>query len=412
MHRAFMGWVGAVFSVDACVQRSDVLGPAPSQDSSAASAAPFVEQVSANEMHTCALTAGVIYCWGDDTLGQLGVGSVAERLTPTPIEQTGWQSVRTGLTHTCALSQRGEVYCWGDNARGQLGQGNIAPSVRPVPVVLGARAAAIASGFNHSCALLENAELWCWGDNNEGQLGRGDGNPGEQSRAADGLLPAPVTAPTVSGEGIGQWALVDAGEGHTCAVQVDDSLWCWGRNSQGQLGTPTDEGQHRSPVLVSTEHAWTQLDAALSYTCALDRDRSLWCWGHNQGTNSEAGNPFGAAIVDAYVPTRVGAGPWQEISTHGFHTCGLDAAAELWCWGRTSDGQIPAPDERVHDEPLQVAENVAQVSAGTFSTCFTTLDGTLQCAGQNDRWQLGAGGREEGMFLPVVLPPRSADAGP
>lgn len=408
----FMGCVGAMLSVAACVQRSDVLAPAPSQESSAASAAPFVDSVSANERHTCALAAGVIYCWGDDTMGQLGVGFVAERLTPTRIEQTGWQSVHTGVAHTCALSQRGEVYCWGDNSRGQLGQGDTAPSVLPMLVMLEARTTAIASGFSHTCALLENAALWCWGDNNEGQLGQGDQNPGEGSRAADGLLPALVPAPTVSGEGIGQWALVDAGEGHSCAVQVDNSLWCWGRNSQGHLGTPTEEGQHRSPILVTTEHAWTQLDAALTYTCALDSDRSLWCWGHNQGTNSKVGNPFGDAIVDAYVPTRVGAGPWERISTHGFHTCGLDATAELWCWGRTSDGQIPAPDEQVHVEPLLAADNVAQVSVGTFSTCFTTLDGALQCAGSNDRWQLGAGGREEGIFLPVTLPPRSADSGP
>jgi alpha-tubulin suppressor-like RCC1 family protein len=412
VRRVFIGWVGATLSVGACVERSDVLSRAPSEASFTAGAAPFVEAVSANEMHTCALSAGVIYCWGDDTLGQLGVGSVAERLTPTPIEQTGWQSVHTGETHTCALSLRGDVYCWGGNARGQLGQGNTEPLSLPIRVALGARATAISTGFSHTCALLENAELWCWGDNNEGQLGRGDGNPGEGSRAADGLLPERVPAPTVSGEGIGSWALVDAGEGHTCALQVDNSLWCWGRNSQGHLGTPTEQGQQRSPILVSTEHAWTQLDAAVAYTCALDGDRSLWCWGHNQGTNSNAGNPFGAAIVDAFVPTRVGAGPWQAMSTHGFHTCGLDAAAALWCWGRTSDGQIPSPDAEVHVEPLQVADNVAQVSVGMFHTCFTTLDGTLQCAGQNDRWQLGEGGREEGIFLPVTLSPRSADAGP
>jgi alpha-tubulin suppressor-like RCC1 family protein len=412
VHRAFMGWVGAVFSVGACVQHGDVLEPAPSMTSSAASAAPFTDMVSANQAHTCALTDGVIYCWGDNTYGELGVGSVAERLTPTPIERTGWQSVHTGLTHTCALTQEGDVYCWGDNTRGQLGQGNTEPSPLPVRVALAARASTIASGFNHTCALLENADLWCWGDNNEGELGRGDSNPGPDSRAADGLLPALVPAPTVSGQGIGQWALVDTGEGHTCAVQVDNSLWCWGRNSQGQVGTATEEGQQRSPVLVSTEHAWTQLDAGLTYTCALDGDGSLWCWGHNQGTNSKAGNPFGAALVDVYLPTRVGAGPWQDISTHSFHTCAIDGAAALWCWGRTSDGQIPAPDAQVHIEPLRVADNVAQVSAGMFSTCFMAFDGDVQCAGQNDRWQLGVGGREEAIFLPVTLPSRTGNSEP
>lgn len=412
--RAAIARVGAmVLSFGACVQRGDVLNAARSENQPEGSVASLVDEVSANLSHTCALSDGAIYCWGDDTSGQLGVGSGSERLMPTRLEPAGWRSVNTGESHTCALSQQGEVYCWGANARGQLGQGDTAASMFPVRVGLGARGAAIATGFNHTCALLENAELWCWGDNNEGQLGQGDRTPGgADSRAADGLLPARVPAPTVSGAGTGQWALVDTGEGHTCAVQSDASLWCWGRNSQGQVGASTEEGQQRSPILVSVGHAWKQLDVGLTYTCALDADGSLWCWGHNQGTNSGAGNPFGAGIVDAYVPTRVGSGPWQTISTHTFHTCAIDAAAELWCWGRASDGQIPPADAEVEPAPLDVAGNVARVSAGKFTTCFITFDGQLQCAGQNDHYQLGAGGREEGIFLPVALPRQTADAGP
>ncbi len=396
----------------ACVERSDVLIPGPITDAVAEPrAAPFVDQISANNGHTCARSGDVLYCWGDNALGQLGVGSVEDRLTPTRLEQVGWQSVQTGLTHTCALSQQGEVYCWGNNERGQLGQGDTTLSRLPVRVELDRGAVALSSGFNHTCALLENGELWCWGDNNEGQLGQSDRSPGPESRVADALFPVLIPAPALTAGSPGQWKVVDAGEGHTCALQVDESLWCWGRNSQGQVGTPTREGQQRSPVLVSSDQEWARVDAGLNYTCALDREGFSWCWGHNQGTNSGSGNPFGMEAVDVYVPTRVGTGPWVDISTHTFHTCGLDAAAELWCWGRTAEGQIPGPGQDVRVSPLRVASNVAIVSAGMFSTCFAALDGSLQCSGNNDRWQLGAAGREEGIFLPVTLPLPAGGAG-
>jgi alpha-tubulin suppressor-like RCC1 family protein len=415
-----------MLSVSACVERSEVLSPGESVAAQPPDGGtpPLVSQVSVSNEHTCALSGDVIYCWGDNTEGELGVGSMADRHTPTRLEQTGWKSVHTGMSHTCALSQQGQVHCWGGNERGQLGQGDTTLSRVPVQVELAAPATAISNGFYHTCALLDNGELWCWGDNSEGQLGQNDDPPAPESRAADALLPVLVPTPAVAAGGTGRWTVVNGGEGHTCALQADESLWCWGRNSRSQLGTPTKAEQERSPILVSTDHTWTRLDAGQNHTCALESDGSFWCWGHNGGSNSGSGDPFGNGgdntIMQA--PTRMGTGSWADISTHTFHTCGIDTAAGLWCWGRFKDGQLSTNDELVQLEagdpdlqispPLRAAGNVAQVSAGMFTTCFIALDGILYCAGKNDTLQLGEEGRQEWDFLPVSLRSGQDGAGP
>lgn len=411
MQRSSILCIVTQLAVGACVQKGDVLTPGDSLDAGSTLAwETAVAQVSANFEHSCALGDGEIHCWGDNEFGQLGLSVMGGRFLPTPLELVGSQSVETGERHSCALSDQGQVHCWGDGERGQLGQGTRTGSSLPVQVILDGRATAISSGFHHTCALLDDAELWCWGDNNEGQLGQGDEFRGDASRESDALLPVRVSHGASAGA-TGGWKFVDVGEGHTCGVQTDDSLWCWGRNSEGQLGAITDAEQHRAPLLITTGPRWSLVDVAQNYTCALDRDGALWCWGHNQGFRSGAGNPFGVEVIDLFEPTLVGDRPWVDFSTNMFHSCGLDASAELWCWGATDNGQLGRPGGDVQLVPERVAVGVARASTGQFSTCFVALDGSLHCAGKNDKGQLGVSiSAYETSFERVQLAPRRADA--
>ena len=299
------------------------------------------------------------------------------------------------------------VQCWGDNRRGQLGQGQRDASQQPVVVPLPAAATQLASGYKHSCALLENAELWCWGDGNEGQIGRGDLYSGADARDTDAITPELVALPITSEAGDAPWSFVDTGEGHTCALRADGSLWCWGRNSGRQLGQPSGEGQVRSPVRVGTDRDWLRVDAAQNYSCALKADRSLWCWGFNMGLMSMSGNPFGVDTRQLDIPTRIDEGPWAALSTNMFHSCALDDATQLWCWGRNHEGALgtenPEGTGLVQSRTL-VATGVAFVSTGTFTTCTIGLDGVARCAGKNDRGQLGSDDTGERFFADVSLP--------
>jgi alpha-tubulin suppressor-like RCC1 family protein len=187
-------------------------------------------------------------------------------------------------------------------------------------------------------SLLENAEIWCWGDNNEGQLGQADEFLGDSSRETDALSPVRVPNGASSDGGLRGWKFVDVGEGHSCGLQADDSLWCWGRNSEGQIGVRTDVAQHRLPILITPGPRWSLVDVAQNYTCALDGDRAVWCWGHNQGLRSETGNPFGFEAIDLLDPTRVGDGPWVDFSTN---------------WATTSEALAPKQRTALLEQALE-----------------------------------------------------------
>lgn len=128
--------------------------------------------------------------------------------------------VASGGAHTCAISA-GYVWCWGDNSRGQLGSrtpGDSSPF--PVPVDSITSATRLAAGANHTCALLADGTVWCWGAGNVGQLGNGS--------------PQDTWAPTQV-SGVSGATFLTAGRAHTCASAAG-GLSCWGSNGAGQLG--------------------------------------------------------------------------------------------------------------------------------------------------------------------------------
>jgi alpha-tubulin suppressor-like RCC1 family protein len=89
--------------------------------------------VEPGELHACATTATVTRCWGRNTLGQLGTGDLDQREAPAEVVDVQLESVTTGRTHSCGLTDDGSAYCWGGNAFGQVGIG-VATTREPAPV--------------------------------------------------------------------------------------------------------------------------------------------------------------------------------------------------------------------------------------------------------------------------------------
>jgi alpha-tubulin suppressor-like RCC1 family protein len=130
-----------------------------------------------------------------------------------------------GITHACAIDMGGVVYCWGATSDGQLGDpGNDGTSRQPV--TLASLATDLTVGDRHVCALLDDSSIQCWGRNTEGQV--------ELGGPASHLVPFAVTLP--GGE---LASAVRAGTAHTCAVGTGGGVYCWGRNTFGQLGDGT-----------------------------------------------------------------------------------------------------------------------------------------------------------------------------
>jgi alpha-tubulin suppressor-like RCC1 family protein len=378
-----------------CVERVEVLRPAPRDDATTGA----IADVALGDAHGCAVSGARLYCWGDNELGQLGLGDTLERHAPTLLEIAGsFRQVTAGARHSCALDDLGRVACWGDNDRGQLGVGDREPRSEPVLVTLPSRAVLVTSDFSHTCAVLGDATLYCWGKNDEGELGQDDPFPGSQSTDADAL--APVAVP-------GSYRAVETGQGHTCAIRLDGTLWCWGRNTDHELGE-SDVIQIRAPVQVGIDDDWLAVEAGQSHTSGLREDLSAYSWGRNTGFENGDGAPLGVAGATVLeVPTRLDApSPFTILRSDTFHACAVDRTSSLFCWGRNTEGQLGLGDDVLRDVPTLIESGMVAVAVGRFSTCAVSSAGGLACAGANLAGQLGTGdtvGRR--VLTPVALPP-------
>lgn len=191
-----------------------------------------VAQVSASLYHTCAVTTGGgAKCWGYNSSGELGTGNQTGSSTPVNVSglSSGVALIRAGGNHTCALTLGGGLKCWGYNSNGQLGDGTVNTTrLTPVDVTgLAIGVVQVSVGYVHSCAVTTGGNAKCWGYSPYGQVG--DGSVPFTNRPT----PVDVTGLTA---GVAQ---VRAGSNHTCALTTDGGVKCWGFNSSGQLGDGT-----------------------------------------------------------------------------------------------------------------------------------------------------------------------------
>ena len=132
-------------------------------------------QVEGDSFFSCArLMGGAVQCWGQNDSGQLGDGTNTDHRAPAPVVgMLNAAQIALGFYHACARVADGSepVLCWGANTHGQLGDGTILNRNAPVAVMNVMRATQIAGGFDHTCALLSGGTVRCWGSNASGQLG-------------------------------------------------------------------------------------------------------------------------------------------------------------------------------------------------------------------------------------------------
>ena len=201
-----------------------------------------VQAFAAGMDFSCAVTGNRAKCWGADDSGQLGNGSYESTNQPVDVDGLGAGviGVAAGFFHACAITKTGEVWCWGENTAGELGNGTIAGSPVPVKVSGLEDAVAIVVGGSHTCALTKAGGVKCWGDNSHGQLGDG---------TIDGKdIPVDVTGLT------GGVTALAAGASHTCALLRSGVVECWGLNGNGQLGDGTTMDRN-TPVQISPSSA-------------------------------------------------------------------------------------------------------------------------------------------------------------
>jgi alpha-tubulin suppressor-like RCC1 family protein len=345
----------------------------------AADTTPTTDVIAVSD-HTCVVTTGGgVKCWGDNSSGGLGDGTMTASSTPVDVAglASGVTAIATGDRYSCALTSRGGVRCWGYNEFGQLGDGTTTNRTTPVDVAgLASGVSAITARGEHTCALITGG-VKCWGANMNGQLGHG-------TTAGSGI---PVD---VAGLASGVSAIAVGGE-HTCALTSGGGLKCWGWNATGQLGIGTTTDSNTPVDVVGLASGVSAIAAGGRHTCALMTAGGVSCWGYNEfgqlGDGTTTDSPMPVAV--AGLPRSVGA-----ITTGGNFSCALKTDGGVICWGLNGVGQLG--DGTYTDSPAPVdatglASGVKAIAAGYYHICGITRDGGVTCWGGNESGQLGIG---------------------
>ena len=355
--------------------------------------------------HTCGIRlSGVLYCWGGNGSGQLGDNILSSLTVPREIYGGGtWNFIATGSNHTCGIKNNNSLYCWGWNGSQQLGDNTSTNRLIPTAVSGGGSWGKVSLGYSHSCGIKLDDSMWCWGANNYGMLG-------DNSTTARGV-------PTsVSGGGAWKYIHLSGSNfySHSCGIKSDDTLWCWGHNNNGELGDSTTT-QRQVPTAVSGGGTWKKVSAGASffpYSCGIKSDDTLWCWGDNS-----SGQLGDGTTTQRLVPTAIsGGGAWIDVAASNQYTCGIKTDGSAWCWGAGMNTPTAVAigslwktlsSSRSNNCGLKTDDtywcwNLAGIASSTIPTmkwetisasshtCGTVSGGTVLCWGSNSFGQITA----------------------
>ncbi len=359
---------------------------------------PLVTAMRGNAFHTCSVASKQVFCWGDNTYGQLGDTTTTAHLTPQPIKYlNGLQAgtvvdIGVGNEHTCARAWSGGVrklWCWGHNQYGQLGDGTVVGKSGPVPVtglIAGLDVQDFSVGAYGTCAVV-GSRTFCWGWNPDGQVGDGT--------TTDRSSPVKITGGTLSTQNVAHVATDDY---HTCVntVAAIATAYCWGRNSYGQLGNNT---QTNSLVPVQfSGNGVTDVQIGALHTCILASSR-VWCSGYNAEGALGYGDTTTRLKIGPAVTGAMGTTSVTSLSLGGYQTCAV-AGGKVYCWGRNTDGPGQVGDGTSANKLSPVAvvatgvlngKTISTVSASGQYTCAFDIQSAAYCWGRNDFGQLGDG---------------------
>lgn len=413
------------------------------------------EQVSVGDAHVCALSGAEIYCWGDNSVGQLALPQdTAASREPRLVRganntRQDFKYVAVGESVSCGVTINGQTLCWGFGQFSRLGQEGEGSSFAPLLIPGGHSFDQLYVGQRHICGIKLDGQVWCWGNNHFGGfarkpltqqnlptriggnllfeqvslhdtfacgISRGDGelycwgDRGEHylGDGRFGFLEQPVK---MLDDGEAQVSAVSVGWRHTCVRRLRQGMaqgYCWGRGTEGQLGIEQEnEVLASAGNAVDTSEDGVIVAAGREHTCAMDNMGVVRCWGKNTYGQLGTGNRF-----DSVAPKAVNfASPnlrFSALVAGDDHTCVITAPdGHLYCWGLNDQGQVGdgATNPQGTARPTRVSdlEGVKAVSLGRDHTCAILSDDAVQCWGSNDLGQLGVGDAMPSSTLPVTV---------
>lgn len=291
--------------------------------------------------HSCGIdVSGKVQCWG-------GKASLRD-----DIPADTFQRIACGDYHVCGITTKGTVKCWGNGSDPAMMAGAHHRQAVPPKGTF----KAITAGSLHSCGVQTDGKLVCWGA----------GGPDAKNGTAPHLGQA--MAPT------GTFLDVSAGEAHTCAVRGDKKVVCWG--GTGERGDCFPPGSYNCGQTDAPSGEFAKISSGLGHSCALTTTGELRCWGAGKIDANCDPNSSDAVRYDCGQSIEL-SGEWKRMDVGHHHTCVIDDAGHLECFGWNYDHAIEFSDETVF----------AQVSAGHAHTCAVQRNGVVVCKGANESSQ-------------------------
>jgi len=275
-----------------------------------------VTRITVGVVSACAIRGeGEVWCWGK------GDASV-----PVPVRVLGINDatdVTLGLFHRCVRSAGGTVRCWGLNSSYQLGNGTTIESTTPIYVLSsmglmlqGITSIDTGSMSYHTCSRGTDGRARCWG-----------GGVNAVSNGALGAVIQTNEGYPVVATGVTNFVQVSADSSSSCGVTSSREAYCWGNNSNGQLGLgDTDTRLVPNIVNLGNNFAADYIEVGVSWTCALSGARTspvstagqVRCWGSDIGT------------TPSLVPANLGTAKTLSVAERACAIVGVGVK----CWGR------------------------------------------------------------------------------
>jgi len=284
------------------------------------------KQVSAGTETAAIKTDGTLWTWGWNVSGALGINDTIARSTPvtTFVGGNNWKQVSIG---SAAIKTDGSLWVWGNGGQGRLGTNDTTTRSTPVTTFAGGNTwKSVSCGSFHKAAIKTDGTLWVWGRNyNTSTLGININSD------VNRLTPVTTFA------GGTNWKQVACGGDNTAAIKTDGTLWVWGGNANGKLGT-NDTTNKSTPVTTFAGGTnWKQVSCGFNHTAAIKTDGSLWTWGRNN--NGQLGTNDTTPDRSTPVTTFAGGNDWKQVAC-GAHTAAIKTDGSLWTWGEGTSGQL------------------------------------------------------------------------
>jgi alpha-tubulin suppressor-like RCC1 family protein len=296
-----------------------------------------------------------------------------------------------GESFNVVLRAEGTVYAWGENGRGQLGNARREDSCDPWRV-LGLPPGIVQVSAGADHSLALASDGTVWA--------WGSNEYGQLGTAGVSPLVA-IRVPGITGV-----RQVSAGFAFSMALRDNGEVWTWGRGDEGQLGDGRYVASRATPARAGTGYGVVQISAGYYHALAL-RPGSLWAWGSNEF--GLLGN--GTTVASSASPVRVDRRTDRvtQIDAGYIHNIALDADGSIWAWGHNGSGQLGIGvvdrwDGPGRNVPIHVATTgVTQISAGLINSLARLADGGVLMWGEDLFGNLGDGTRSN---IPTPVPTR------